>query len=94
MNKTNQEKKFEYTNICPHCGAENTIYPKWIGRKRMYVCVKEADGCGKATKGITKTEWAKRTGTMTPSDQKKVVELLGKLKQLNPTSSLFEEKCS
>lgn len=46
----------EYKNICKNCGAENTLWPKWVGRKRMYVCIKNEGGCGKISYGITKTE--------------------------------------
>jgi hypothetical protein len=74
------EQKFEFRNVCPHCGAENTIWPVWRARKRFYVCDDEVSGgCGKPTRGITKTEWAKRTGRMTPGDETKVKELMVKV---------------
>ena len=50
MKKTKQTKqKFEFENICKKCGAENTLWPKWIGRKRVYVCVSEEGGCGEVS---------------------------------------------
>ena len=46
----------EFTNICPHCGAENTIWPVWLGRKRAYKC----ENCNKFTRGVTKAAYEKK----------------------------------
>ena len=49
--------QFEYENICPFCGRENSLFPFFMGKKRGYKCDDElSGGCGKMTKGITKTE--------------------------------------
>jgi hypothetical protein len=37
-------------NVCKKCGMENTIWPKWIGKKRIYVC--ECGEIAKIPKGV------------------------------------------
>jgi len=43
----------EYENICKKCGAENTLYPRWKGKKRFYFC----ESCKQPSTGITKTQY-------------------------------------
>ena len=60
-----------YTNICAKCGAENTLYPHWRGKRKIYIC----EGCGEISKGITRTQWEaknnmiKKIGTMIAIDK-------------------------
>ena len=46
----------EYTNVCKKCGAENTIWPIWKGKRVIKTCSE----CGQTGHGITKTEAQKR----------------------------------
>jgi len=43
----------EYTNICNRCGAENTLYPYFMGKKVLHKC----ERCGEFVRGITKKKW-------------------------------------
>jgi len=46
----------EFRNVCEKCGAKNTLWPEWKGKKRFYRC----EACGKIAKGITISQWRKR----------------------------------
>ena len=47
----------EYTNICKKCGAENTLYPHFIGRKTARFCI----NCNQISTGITKSKYQEIT---------------------------------
>ena len=49
----NLNEIIEYKNICKKCGAENTLYPHFIGRKTVRYCV----SCKQISSGITKTKY-------------------------------------
>lgn len=51
-----QRKPEEWTNICSKCGAENTLYPMWKGRRVLHRC----EACGELARGITKAKWLKK----------------------------------
>ena len=46
-------KIIEYKNICKKCGAENTLYPYFIGRKTVRFC----ENCKQVSTGITKSKY-------------------------------------
>jgi hypothetical protein len=71
---TKQQKPKEFTNICKHCGAENTIWPRWKGKKRYYYC----ENCNKPSIGITKTQWKEQ---QTPNKKMTSMERLTLLRQ-------------
>lgn len=50
--------KIEYTNCCKNCGAIDTLWPKWIGRKRIYVC----ESCGVANNGCKPSQYKAKGG--------------------------------
>lgn len=49
-------KIIEYKNICKKCGAENTLYPYFIGRKIARFC----KNCNQVSTGITKSKYMKK----------------------------------
>lgn len=46
----------EFRNVCEKCGKVNTLFPTWVGKKRLYRCETKEGGCGRFSKGITETE--------------------------------------
>jgi len=53
ITKMEEKRRREPTNICRECGAENTLWPHWIGRKRAYKC----EACGKLSRGVTRKKY-------------------------------------
>ena len=45
----------EYTNYCRKCGAKNTLYPHFIGRRTVRYCEK----CNQISSGVTKAQYQK-----------------------------------
>lgn len=50
----------EFKNVCVKCGMKNSLYPKWINKKRVYWC----ESCYQISRGVTESEYEKRKLTI------------------------------